>query len=396
MNTACALAAVVAFSTMLSAAAAQTELYPAKSVKVIVPGPAGGGLDVIARTIVQRLSESSRGQFYIENLPGAGGSIGSGAAAKALADGYTLLVMNQDYVIHPLIKTKLPYDPFTSFAPVTLVAAAPETLLVNPSVPAKSMMELVDVLKASPGKYNYATPGYGTSPHLANERLFKLTLGTDVVHVPFQGAPPAVASTIAGDTQILHITLPLVTPHIRAGKLRALAVASHKRAPQFPEIPTLAEAGIPGHEVGFWVGIMAPAGTPANVIEWLQSQIKLAMAQPAAKMQLESLGFELIASTSDELRNHIKAESDRLGQGRARCENSGAMISAWAAGAMPVNSDCTKSGPHSRHWFRVPQIEGLADCGRIGCVYHPRLRAGRLWRTRRTPRNSPARRPRLF
>ena len=194
MKSAWAIAAVVAFSSMIPAAlGAQTEPYPARLVKVIVPGPAGGGLDVIARTVVQRLSESSRGQFYIENLPGAGGSIGFGSAAKAPADGYTLLVMNQDYIIHPLIKTKLPYDPFTSFAPVTLVAAAPETLLVNPSVPATSMQELTEVLRASPGKYNYATPGYGTSPHLANERLFKLTLGTDLVHVPFQGAPPAVA-----------------------------------------------------------------------------------------------------------------------------------------------------------------------------------------------------------
>jgi tripartite-type tricarboxylate transporter receptor subunit TctC len=315
MKSAWAIAAVVAFSSMIPAAlGAQTEPYPARLVKVIVPGPAGGGLDVIARTVVQRLSESSRGQFYIENLPGAGGSIGSGSAAKAPADGYTLLVMNQDYVIHPLIKTKLPYDPFNSFAPITLVAAAPETLLVNPSVPAKSMTELIEVLKASPGKYNFATPGYGTSPHLANERLFKLTLGTDLVHVPFQGAPPAVASTIAGNTHILHITLPLVAPHIRAGTLRALAVASHRRAPKFPNIPTLAEAGIPGHEVGFWVGIMAPVGTPANVVEWLQSQIKQALAQPGAKTQLESLGFEVIASTSDELRSHIKAESDRWGR----------------------------------------------------------------------------------
>jgi len=315
MKSACAMAALVAFSTMTPAPLwAQVEPYPARPVRVIVPGPAGGGLDVIARTVVQRLSQSSRGQFYIENLPGAGGSIGSGTAARAPADGYTVLVMNQDYVIHPLIKTKLPYDPFTSFTPVTLVAAAPETLLVNPSIPAKSMKELVDVLKANPGKYNYATPGFGTSPHLANERLFKLTLRTEVVHVPFQGAPPAVASTIAGNTQIVHITLPLVAPHIRAGKLRALAVASTRRAPQFPDIPTLAEAGIPGHEVGFWVGIMTPAGTPASVNEWLQKQIKQAMAQPESKAQLESLGFELIASTSDELRSHIKAESDLWGK----------------------------------------------------------------------------------
>ena len=315
MQKAFAMAVLVALSALNAPALqAQGETYPAKPVRVIVPGPAGGGLDVIARTVVQHLSAAGRGQFYIENLPGAGGAIGTGSAANAPADGYTILVMNQDFVIHPLIKAKVPYDPLKSFTPVMLVAAAPETLLVNPSVPARSMQELIALLKANPGKYNYATPGYGTSPHLANERLFKLTLGMDVVHVPFQGAPPAVAATISGDTQILHITLPLVAPHIRAGKLRALAVATQKRAPQFPDIPTLAEAGIPEHEVGFWVGVMAPAGTPAPIVEWLHAQIKETMSQPQARTSLETLGFELIASTPEQLRNHIRAESELWGK----------------------------------------------------------------------------------
>jgi tripartite-type tricarboxylate transporter receptor subunit TctC len=379
MKGVCAMAALAAFSTMSPAASwAQTEAYPARAVKVIVPGPAGGGLDVIARSVVQRLSDSSRGQFYIENLPGAGGSIGSGTAARAPADGYTVLVINQDYVIHPLIKTRLSYDPFTSFTPVTLVAAAPETLLVNPSVPAKGMKELVDVLKANPGQYNYATPGHGTSPHLANERLFKLTLGTDVVHVPFQGAPAAVASTVAGNTQIVHITLPLVAPHITAGTLRALAVASHRRAPQFPDIPTLAEAGIPGHEVGFWVGIVAPAGTPNSVVQWLQNEIKQVMTQQAAKTQLESLGFELIASTSDELRNHIKAESDRwarsFGMRKFRCNDLVSVDYRKHAREQQMRH----SGPYSRHRLRFPQIEGLAERSRTRCVYRSWQRTGRM------------------
>ena len=293
---------------------AQAQPYPAKPVRVIVPGPAGGGLDVIARNVVQRLVATSRGQFYIENIPGAGGSIGTGTAANAAADGYTILVTNQDFVIHPLIKAKLPYDPFKSFTPVTLVATAPEVVAVNPSVRARTMQELISLLKANPGKYNYATPGYGTSPHLANERLFKLTHGVDVIHVPFQGAPAAVATTIAGDTQIIHITLPLIAPHLRSGKLRALAIAAGSRAPEFPDLPTLAQAGIPGHEVGFWVGVMAPTGTPKSIVEWLQSQIKQVMSQPEATASLEKLGFELIASTPEQLGRHIKAESGLWGK----------------------------------------------------------------------------------
>src|SRR5262249_48065343 len=226
------------------------------------------------------------------------------------ADGYTILVTNQDFVIHPLIKAKVPYDPFKSFAPVALVATAPEVLAVNPSLPVSTMQELITLLRDNPGKYNYATPGYGTSPHLASERLFKLTHGLDVVHVPFQGAPPAVSATIAGETQIIHITFPLIAPHIRSDKLRALALAAPKRAAEFPDLPTLAEIGIPGHEVGFWVGVVAPAGTPGSVVEWLQGQIRDVMSQPEAKASLKTLGFELIASTPEQMGRHISAESE--------------------------------------------------------------------------------------
>jgi tripartite-type tricarboxylate transporter receptor subunit TctC len=297
----------------MAMATSQTEAqtYPAKPMRVIVPGPAGGGLDVIARNVVQQLAAAGRAEFYIENLPGAGGSIGTGSAANAAADGYTILVTNQDFVIHPLIKPKVPYDPFKSFTPVTLVATAPEVLAVTPSLPAGTMKELITLLRASPGRYNYATPGFGTSPHLANERLFKLTHGVDVVHVPFQGAPPAVAATIAGDTQVIHITLPLIAPHIRSGKLKALAIAAARRAPEFPDLPTLAEAGVPGHEVGFWVGVMAPAGTPKSIVEWLQGQIRDLMSQTEARASLEKLGFEIIASTPEQMGDHIRAESER-------------------------------------------------------------------------------------
>ena len=293
-----------------SSPSAEAQSYSVKPVRVIVPGPAGGGLDVIARNVMQQLTEAGRGQFYIENLPGAGGSIGTGSAANAAADGYTILITSQDFVIHPLIKPKVPYDAFKSFTPVTLIATAAEVLAVAPSLPADTVPELIALLRANPGKYNYATPGFGTSPHLANERLFKLTNRVDVVHVPFQGAPAAVAATMAGDTQIIHIALPLIAPHIQSGKLKALAIAAAKRAPEFPDLPTLAEAGIPGHEVGFWVGVMAPTGTPTAIVEWLQRQIRDVMSQEAARANLKKLGFELIASTPEQMGNHIRSESE--------------------------------------------------------------------------------------
>jgi len=293
---------------------AEAQTYPARPVRVIVPGPAGGGLDVVARNVIQQLSVAGRGQFYIENLPGAGGAIGTASAANAAADGYTLLITNQDFVIHPLIKSKVPYDPFKSFVPVTLIGMAPEVLAVTPSLPVNTISDLIALLRANPGKYNYATPGYGTSPHLASERLFKLTYGVDIVQVPFQGAPPAIASTIAGDTHVIHITLPLIAEYIRSGKLKALAIAAPKRAPEFADLPTLSEAGLPGHEVSFWVGLMAPAGTQTSIVEWLQGQIKQVMSRTEPKDPLKKLGFEIVASTPSELEHHLRVESERWGQ----------------------------------------------------------------------------------
>src|SRR5258708_2417073 len=215
---------------------ANAQNYPARPVKIIMPYAAGG-------------------QFYVENQPGAAGSIGAGAAANAAKDGYTILIANQDMVIQPIIKAKVPYDVFKSFTAVIEIATAPETIVVNPSLPAKSMTELFNPLKANPGKYSYATPGYGTSPHLACEWLFKLTYGLDVVHVPFSGgSPPTVLSTLAGQTPILPLILPAVSPYIKEGTLRPLAVASRVRSPVIPNVPTLEEAGVPGHEIACWVG----------------------------------------------------------------------------------------------------------------------------------------------
>jgi tripartite-type tricarboxylate transporter receptor subunit TctC len=288
---------------------AGAESYPSRSVKVIVPRPPGNANDLIARVVVQKLSEQMGSQFYVENLPAGGGIVGMTAAASAPADGHTILAANQDLIVHPLVKAKVPYDPFTSFAPVSLLASAPEVIVVHPSVPAKDMKELIQLLRDNPGKYSYASPGHGTSPHVACERLFKITHGLDIVHVPFPGGGQAVQSTIAGHTAILHITLPLIAPHLKDGTLRALAIASGKRSPLFPDVPTLAEAGVPNHEVAFWVGLLVPADTPKRKIDALYQQITRIQALPDIKERYAAIGFETVGTPPEEFAAYLKAES---------------------------------------------------------------------------------------
>jgi tripartite-type tricarboxylate transporter receptor subunit TctC len=300
------LVAVVA-----TARPADAQNYPAQPVKLVVPYPPGGPNDIMARILAQKLSEALGGQFYVENSAGAGGTIAAGAVARAQADGHTLLVANQDVIVQPIIKSKVPYDPFASFTPVTLVVTAPEMIVVHPSVPARTMKELIELLKASPGKYSYASPGYGTTPHLACEWLFKLEYGIDITHVPFQGAAPAVQSVLAGQTPIFHNVLPAVAPHIRQGTMRPLAVAAGKRSPFFPDLPTLAEAGIPGHEVGFWLVVLTPAGTPKATVDLLNRQVTRALDLPDVKERLQTIGFDPASSTPEAAAAHMKAETDK-------------------------------------------------------------------------------------
>lgn len=287
---------------------ANAESFPAKPVKIVVPYPPGGGVDVVARTIGPKLSEAFGVQFYVENLPGAGGTIGAGAAARARADGHTILFMNPDFVVQPIIKAKVQYDPFVDFTPVTLIGTAQEAIVVHPSVPAESMKDLIALLKANPGKYNFGSPGYGSQPHLAGERLFKISHGLDVIHVPFQGAAPAITSTIAGHTTILHLSMPALAAHIRTGSLRALAVASDKRSPAFPDVPTLREAGIPDHEVDYMVGMVVSAGTPKAIIDLLQSKIAAIVALPDVNERLATLGLESVGSMPDDFAAKLRVD----------------------------------------------------------------------------------------
>jgi len=291
--------------------AAVAQAYPSKPVKLVVPYPPGGPNDIIARILAQKLAEGLGGTFFVENTAGAGGTIATGQAANAAPDGTAILVANQDLIVQPIIKAKVPYDPFRSFVPVSLVVSAPEMIVVHPSLPVKDLKELIALLKANPGKYSYASPGYGTTPHLACVWLFNLDNGIEITHVPFQGAAPAVQSVLAGQTPVFHNVLPAVAPHIRAGTMHPLAVAASNRTPYFPDVPTIAEAGYPGHEVGFWMGVFVPVGTPKDLVDILNKQVARIVALPDVKERMATIGFDPTLSTSEGLTDHMKAETDK-------------------------------------------------------------------------------------
>jgi len=287
--------------------------YPDHPVKVIVPFAAGGPTDVMARLVAQKLSEELKQQFYVENRPGAGGNIGMAEAGRAKPDGYTLLVASSSYVVNPSLYVKAPYDPYRDFAPITLAAASPNILVVNSSFPAKSVKELIDLLKKEPGKYTIANPGIGTTPQLAAE-LFKLSLQLDATSVPFGGAAPAIQSAISGHTPIAFSALPPTSPQVKAGTLRGLAVTSAKRSDALPDVPTLAEAGVPEQESETMQGVFAPAGTPKAIIDRLNKEIAKAMALQDVKDKCAQLGFDPVANSPEEFTAYIKKEVEKWGK----------------------------------------------------------------------------------
>src|SRR6516165_2097118 len=241
---------------------AQDANYP---VRIIVPFAPGGPPDVISRLVAQKLSERWRQQVYVENLPGAGGNTGTATAARAAPDGYTLYMMSTGFMVNPSLYAKVPYDPVKDFVPVTLAAASPNVLFVHPSVPAHSVKELIDLIKSSPGKYSYAQPSTGSTPHLSGE-LLKLQYGLDLVTVPFNGASLAVNSTLAANTPIAFTALPPAIANIKEGNLRGIAVTTAKRSAALPDVPTMAEAGIPDQEAETINGLLAPAGTSNEIV----------------------------------------------------------------------------------------------------------------------------------
>ena len=284
-----------------------TPSYPTRQVRIIVPYPAGGPTDVMARLVAQHLTEGLGQNFFVENLTGASGVVGTGTAANSPGDGHTILFVTNDFAVAPIVSSKVPYDAVKSFAPVTIAAASPQVVVVHPSFPAKTMRELIAVAKASPGKYNYASLGVGFG-QLSSERLFRLGLGLDVVRVPFPGASPIITSTLAGHTPIAFLGLPPAAPHIKEGTLRALAVTSPRRSPVFPDVPTMDESGVPDQQSELIIGVLVPAATPKPIVDLLQRQIARIVALPDVKGRLDALGFAAVASTPEAYAAQIKAD----------------------------------------------------------------------------------------
>jgi tripartite-type tricarboxylate transporter receptor subunit TctC len=301
------------FGLMMSATAALAQGYPNKPVRVIVGFAAGGPTDVIARIVAQKLTDSLHQQFVVENLPGAGGNLASGQVARAAADGYTVMVISTGFVVNPSLYARVPYDPVKDFAPVTLVAASPNVVVVNPSVPAKTIPELVQVIRDNPGKYSYAGPGVGSTPHLSGE-LFRLAFNLDLTHVPFTGAGPAIQSTLGNHTPIAFTALPPALAAVQDGKLRALGVAAEKRVAALPDVPTFAEQGVKGQEADTLTGIVVPAATPKEIVDLLYKEIAKAVAEPDVKAKLATLGFNPIANSPDAFGARIKVEIEKWGK----------------------------------------------------------------------------------
>ncbi|ARP96566.1 Bug family tripartite tricarboxylate transporter substrate binding protein [Bordetella genomosp. 13] len=312
-----AFAALVAAGTaavpLAAGAADAAATFPQKPVTMVVPFPPGAATDIIARTVAQKLGEKWGQSVVVENRAGATGAIGSNYVARSEPDGHTLLVATtSSHTMGPNLSTKLPWDPVKSFAPVTLLAWAPNVLEVNPSVPATSMQELIALLKKNPGKYTFASSGTGSSIHLAGE-MFKVQAGVDMVHVPYKGAAPAVADLLGGQVDIMFDTVALSLPHLKAGKLRPLAVTTTRRSSSLPDVPTMREAGLPDYEMAAWIGLLAPADTPPAVVQKIQADVGAVLQMPDVQAKLQGQGTDISGMSSAEFGALIKDELGRYG-----------------------------------------------------------------------------------
>ena len=304
---------VIAFTALAVAAAASAQTYPDRPVKVVVGFAAGGPTDVIARIVSDKLSARFGKQFYVVNQPGAGSNTATGMVATSSRDGYTLLVVSTGFVVNPSLFSKVPYDPVKDFSPISIVAVSPNVISVHPSVPAKTMKELIEVIKANPGKYSFAAPGVGSTPHLSGE-IFRIANDLDLPTVQFTGAAPAIQATVGGHTPIAFSALPPAAPQIQQGLLRGLAVTAEKRSAALPEVPTMAEAGIQGQEAYTLTGILAPAGTPSAIIDQLHQEIVTLVALPEVQKRLDDLGFQVVANSPHEFAARIKTEMEKWAQ----------------------------------------------------------------------------------
>ena len=305
---------LIAVLVAMSATGTFAQTWPARAVTMVVPFPPGGGTDTGARIVAQQLSKKWGQPVVVENKGGAAGQIGSESVAKARPDGYTLLMGNiGTQAINPVLYPKLPYNPDTAFAPVALVAELPLAMMVHPGVPAKSAKEFVALAKAQPGKLSYSSSGAGGAPHLAAE-MFKDATGSFILHVPYRGGGPAIADLLAGHVQLSFMTVLEASGHINAGKLRALAVTSDKRVAALPAVPTLAEAAVPGFNSISWIGLLAPAQTPRDVVQKISADLSEAVANDEVRDKLIQLGAVPAASTPDQFARLIDNDRKRYAE----------------------------------------------------------------------------------
>lgn len=286
------------------------DTYPNHPVKIVAPFAAGGPSDIIGRILADKLSKTLGQQFYVEDHPGAGGNIGMTLVARSAPDGYTILVASSSFSVNPSLYAHPPYDPFKSFAPVTLAVDSPNVLLVHPSMPVKTVKELIALLQANPGKYAIAQSGLGTTPMLAAE-LFKLTFHLDATTVPYNGGAPAVQAVLSNQTPIGFATLPPAYPQIVSGSIRALAVTAAKRSETLPDVPTMAEAGAEGQESDTMQGVFVPAGTPPQIVALLNREIVKALQLPDVQAKCKELGFDIVADTPEEFAGYLRTEVER-------------------------------------------------------------------------------------
>lgn len=303
----------LALAALLAGATAQAQEFPTKALRIVVPFPPGGSADIIARQVGERLAAALGQAVVVDNRPGAGATLGADAVAKSPPDGHTLLYANTNIAINPSLYKNLPYDTARAFAPVTLMLFVPNLILVADDVPARSIAELVRHARANPGRLNYSSPGNGTFPHLAME-LFKHQAGIFVVHIPYRGAAAALNGLVAKEVQVLSNDLLTAMPHVRSGRIRALAITSTTRSPVAPDVPTMAEAGLKDYSAVGWQGLMVPAGTPQATVSRLNAEVVKILADPALRERYASQGLEVAPGTPQQMADFIRRDTERWRQ----------------------------------------------------------------------------------
>ncbi|HUQ73265.1 MAG TPA: tripartite tricarboxylate transporter substrate binding protein [Burkholderiales bacterium] len=298
----------IAVLALFAASPAAAQNYPSKPIRIVIAQAPGSATDVISRVVGNRMSETLGQPIVIETRPGAGGVVGTEAAARSAPDGYTLFMANNStHGSNPAVYAKLPYDAVNDFAPISMVASVPYVLVIEPSLPVNSVQELIAYAKSRPGKMNYASAGNGSTHHFCGE-LLKSTAGIDVLHVPYKGSPPGIAGLLGGEVAMMFANVADIGSQIKAGKVKPLAVTTSSRASSLPDVPTMAEAGLPGFEITSWFALLAPAGTPAPIVARLNAEAVKALARPDVKATLGAQGLEVASSSPEQVGAHIKSE----------------------------------------------------------------------------------------